>query len=809
MKISTSIYIAFLLSIFGFRTNAAESPSLHDAARANDRATVRALLKQGADLQARDPMGNTPLIVAAFYADAGIVEDLLKAGADVNAANKPGATALMRAATFPEKAKLIALHDANVKARSALGNDALILAARQRGSLSLLKLLLDRGADMNGTNIFGATPLMAAVASGDLASVNLLLDRGANINARPNMDQDGFIMGGGRTPLMWAAYQGDAAMIKLLLKRGAKVNESVVVGSALTQAAWSGQIAAAKLLLEAGADVNQRDLIANYTPLHWAASSENSDPALVELLLSHGADANAEGGQPIDNFLGATQTPLSLARKRGHTPIFQALLKAGAKDQAAPETDKHADQIKLAGARTIPEAVRKALPPLVKTAESSAETFQRHASKQQCISCHQQQLPLAAINLAASQNFAVDPQVHRHQLELLNRMVTRFLQPASESTFLPENAIFAGYAALDLHLEKQTPSLLTDALAHAVATSQFADGHWSRNMPRPPIQASDIGATALGIYTLKTFPISARRAELEKQVDHARHWLASAKAETTDERTHQILGLAWAGESPAALTKYANDLIAKQRPDGGWASLPALESDAFATGQTLYALREGAKVSLSNPAIQRGVEFLLRTQAADGTWHVRRRAHPFQPPMESSFPYGADGWISAAASSWAVMGLVSSMNPETAITPAAQLAGHSTADAKIAASPADNARTVASASRVDFARDIQPIFERSCVACHSGERPKGGLKLSDRASLLHGGNRGEPAVIAGNSSRSALVRFVSDQVEDLEMPPLSQRKKFPGLTADEITRLNAWVEQGAAWPDNIVLKRHN
>jgi hypothetical protein len=92
---------------------------------------------------------------------------------------------------------------------------------------------------------------------------------------------------------------------------------------------------------------------------------------------------------------------------------------------------------------------------------------------------------------------------------------------------------------------------------------------------------------------LKTFPISARHAELEKQVDHARHWLANAKAETTDERTHQILGLAWAGESPAALTKYANDLMAKQRPDGGWASLPALESDAFATGQTLYALREG------------------------------------------------------------------------------------------------------------------------------------------------------------------------------------------------------------------------
>jgi hypothetical protein len=63
--------------------------------------------------------------------------------------------------------------------------------------------------------------------------------------------------------------------------------------------------------------------------------------------------------------------------------------------------------------------------------------------------------------------------------------------------------------------------------------------------------------------------------------------------------------------------------------------------------------------------------------------------------------------------------------------------------------------------------------------------------------------------VAGDSSRSPIIRLVSDQIEDLEMPPLAQRKKFPGLSAEEIARLNAWVEQGAAWPDNIVLKRAN
>jgi ankyrin repeat protein len=135
-----------------------------------------------------------------------------------------------------------------------------------------------------------------------------------------------------------------------LLARGAKVNEFTVGGSALTQAAWGGHVEVARLLLEGGAQVDQRDLVANYTPLHWASSSERSSPALVEFLLARGADPNAEGGQPVDNFLGATETPLSLARKRGETPIVQALLKAGAKEASKPVHPSKATQQENAGA---------------------------------------------------------------------------------------------------------------------------------------------------------------------------------------------------------------------------------------------------------------------------------------------------------------------------------------------------------------------------------------------------------------------------------------------------------------------------
>jgi hypothetical protein len=91
------------------------------------------------------------------------------------------------------------------------------------------------------------------------------------------------------------------------------------------------------------------------------------------------------------------------------------------------------------------------------------------------------------------------------------------------------------------------------------------------------------------------------------------------------------------------------------------------------------------------------------------------------------------------------------------------------------------------------------------VACHSGERPKGGFQMTDRASLLKGGNRGEPAVVPGKPDASPLIRFVQDQVEDLEMPPAARRGRFPALTKDEVAKLNGWIAAGANWPQGATL----
>ena len=111
-----------------------------------------------------------------------------------------------------------------------------------------------------------------------------------------------------------------------------------------------------------------------------------------------------------------------------------------------------------------------------------------------------------------------------------------------------------------------------------------------------------------------------------------------------------------------------------------------------------------------------------------------------------------------------------------------------------------------SQASVEFSRDIQPVLERSCVACHSGQRPKGGFALRDRASLLKGGNRGQPVVVPGQPEAGELLRVVQDQVEDLEMPPPARRGKYPALTKDEVAKLHVWIAQGAKWPEDITLQ---
>jgi mono/diheme cytochrome c family protein len=105
----------------------------------------------------------------------------------------------------------------------------------------------------------------------------------------------------------------------------------------------------------------------------------------------------------------------------------------------------------------------------------------------------------------------------------------------------------------------------------------------------------------------------------------------------------------------------------------------------------------------------------------------------------------------------------------------------------------------------DFAKQIKPLLERSCIACHGPDKQRSGFRVDTRDTLLKGGMTGSAVVVPGKSAQSTLLDYVSGRVEGMEMPPLPKRDKFAAFTKDEVELVRAWIEQGAVWPDGMVL----
>jgi hypothetical protein len=99
---------------------------------------------------------------------------------------------------------------------------------------------------------------------------------------------------------------------------------------------------------------------------------------------------------------------------------------------------------------------------------------------------------------------------------------------------------------------------------------------------------------------------------------------------------------------------------------------------------------------------------------------------------------------------------------------------------------------------VTYDQDIKPILDKSCIKCHSGEKPKGKLHLDSLAGVLKGGKDGKE-VVPGDVAKSPLVfdvAHIGDDDSDF-MPPPESKSKIPPLTKDQVGLIRAWIEQGA------------
>ncbi|MEI6712566.1 MAG: DUF1553 domain-containing protein [Verrucomicrobiota bacterium] len=99
--------------------------------------------------------------------------------------------------------------------------------------------------------------------------------------------------------------------------------------------------------------------------------------------------------------------------------------------------------------------------------------------------------------------------------------------------------------------------------------------------------------------------------------------------------------------------------------------------------------------------------------------------------------------------------------------------------------------------KIDFTKDIQPIFEAKCIKCHGEEKQKGGYRLDQKDSALTGGDEHAPNIHPGKSAESPLIQFVAGLDPDTKMPPKGDK-----LSPEEIGVLRAWIDQGAQWPES-------
>jgi hypothetical protein len=275
-----------------------------------------------------------------------------------------------------------------------------------------------------------------------------------------------------------------------------------------------------------------------------------------------------------------------------------------------------------------------------------------------CVSCHHNSVVASTLTLARRHGYRFDEAA----FEAERARIAAYLESHRERTL--QNIAIAGsqdtisYLLVGLAATGHPADRATDAQAVWLMRRQAADGRWPLATLRPPIESSDVEVTAMSLRAVQLYAPTAYRVNAAKAVERARDWLASATGANTEDRAFRVLGLTWAGAAREVVRAAARDLVASQRGDGGWSQEPPMDSDAYATGQALVALRESGVVPAGDPAIRRGVEYLLRTQFEDGSWFVRSRAVPIQTYFESGFPHGADQWISAAATAWAVSALV-------------------------------------------------------------------------------------------------------------------------------------------------------
>jgi ankyrin repeat protein len=346
---------------------------LIDAVKAGDAGNVRALLERRVDVNVALPDGSTALHWAAHTNANETARLLIAAGANANATNRYGVTPLTLAATNGNAALTEALLAAGADPNVTVGEgETILMTAARAGNVQTIKALVAHGANVSAAEQWqGQTALVYAALQNHADAVQMLVELGADVNGRSKrLEFPDFVFKtagmiyavqpvGSWTPLMYAARDGAIDAVRALADSGADLNLVDPDGTtALTLAIINGHFDTAVALLEKGADPNVADKN-GMTPLYAAVDmhtiqtvwgrpmpllEDATDPAgMVQALLERGADPGVPLLRPIigrhtrntgDASLSEGTTALARAAKSGDAKLMKVLLEGGASPHA-------------------------------------------------------------------------------------------------------------------------------------------------------------------------------------------------------------------------------------------------------------------------------------------------------------------------------------------------------------------------------------------------------------------------------------------------------------------------------------------
>lgn len=305
------------------RRDSTGSPPILAAIFLPDLTIARVLVKASADVNAEIPGDwTTPLMNAVLANNGPVVEFLLTAGADVNAKNIRGYSPLLLAVELADHAIIGLLLDkgADTNISGYGGTTPLIEAVMLNRGAYVVDYLLTRGAEVNASDNNGITPLILATIRGQKEVVELLLKRDADVN-QPDRE--------GKTPRDHLKERPNPDLEVLLQAAAVKVrgdavpaktgNEQIRPEQLLAAAVRAGDLVGARELLDKGVRVTTRDDETRRPLIALAVASGNRD--LVDLLLERGADINDAAGT----------TTLHVAVESGQQAMVGHLLAKGAR----------------------------------------------------------------------------------------------------------------------------------------------------------------------------------------------------------------------------------------------------------------------------------------------------------------------------------------------------------------------------------------------------------------------------------------------------------------------------------------------